>query len=167
MNIVAPKLLIERCMYDVSSAGFASSIYFLFRTLGAFVGSFLLVRIAAINYFRFSMMVAIFALGVLLFVQSEYLILGVIAIIGFACSSIFSIIYSMALQACPNKSNEISGLMITGVFGGAVIPPLMGITTDLIGNQLGSLFIILICTLYLMYCSSIFSSITFAKTTEK
>jgi fucose permease len=43
--------------------------------------------------------------------------------------------------------------MITGVFGGAVIPPLMGIAADAIGNQNGSLVIILLSIGYLVYCS--------------
>ena len=57
------------------------------------------------------------------------------------------------MQARPDKANEISGLMITGVFGGAVIPPFMGILTDTIGNQAGSLIVIGICVAYLVWCS--------------
>lgn len=73
--------------------------------------------------------------------------------VGFFCSSIFSVIYSQAMQARPDKANEISGLMITGVFGGAIIPPFMGILTDAIGNQAGSLIVIGICVAYLVWCS--------------
>jgi fucose permease len=39
------------------------------------------------------------------------------------------------------------------VFDGAVIPPLMGIAADAIGNQNGSLFVILISIGYLIFCS--------------
>ena len=59
----------------------------------------------------------------------------------------------MAIQARPEKANEISGLMVTGIFGGAVIPPLMGYCTDVIGTQAGSLIVILCCMCYLLYCS--------------
>lgn len=75
--------------------------------------------------------------------------LALVGLIGFACSSIFSVIYSTALKCHPEKANEISGLMITGVCGGAVIPPLMGFTTDLLGSQTGSLLVISACMLYL------------------
>ncbi|MDR0431668.1 MAG: MFS transporter, partial [Tannerellaceae bacterium] len=64
-----------------------------------------------------------------------------------------AVIYGIALQTSPQKANEISGLMITGVAGGAVIPPLMGISADRFGNQTGSLFIIGICVVYLLVCS--------------
>lgn len=71
----------------------------------------------------------------------------------FAASSIFAVVYSMAIQARPEKANEISGLMITGVAGGAIAPPLMGICADAVGGQGGSVIIIAICTAYLLFCS--------------
>jgi len=79
--------------------------------------------------------------------------LALVGVVGFTCSSIFAVIYSMAIQARPEKANEISGLLITGVFGGAVIPPLMGLATDAIGSQVGSLIVILLSICYLLYCS--------------
>lgn len=71
---------------------------------------------------------------------------------GYAFSSIFSVIYSQALKHRPEYANEISGLMITGVFGGAVVPPLMGISADLTGSQVGSLLILLLFAIYLLTC---------------
>ena len=153
VNTVAPKLLLERCGFDIAEAGIGSSVYFAFRTIGAFVGTFLLARASGSKYFRVNVLVAIAALVVLFFVSGQYPILVSIALIGFTCSSIFSLLFSMAIQAQPRKANEISGLMVTGIFGGAVIPPLMGYCTDLIGTQVGSLVVILGCLLYLLYCS--------------
>jgi fucose permease len=57
----------------------------------------------------------------------------------------------MAIQSRPDKANEISGLMITGVFGGAIIPFIMGLMSDSVGSQVGSVFVILAGALYLMY----------------
>ena len=153
VNTVAPKLLIERCGFDVTAAGVGSSVYFAFRTIGAFVGTFLLARVSGSKYFRVNILVAIAAMLVLFVVSGQYSILVLIALIGLTCSSIFSLIFSMAMQARPEKANEISGLMVTGIFGGAVIPPLMGYCTDLIGTQAGSLIVILGCMCYLLYCS--------------
>ena len=153
INTVAPKLLIERCGFDVAGAGMGSSVYFAFRTIGAFVGTFLLARVSGSKYFRVNILVAIATMIVLFFMSGQYPILVLIALIGFTCSSIFSLIFSMAIQARPEKANEISGLMVTGIFGGAVIPPLMGYCTDLIGSQAGSLIVILGCMCYLLYCS--------------
>ena len=44
-NTLAPKLLMERCSMDVATAGYGSSVYFLCRTIGAFIGAVLLMKI--------------------------------------------------------------------------------------------------------------------------
>jgi fucose permease len=152
-NTVAPKLLIERCGMNVADAGFGSSVYFAFRTAGALLGAILLARMNEMKYFRTNMFIAIGAMLLLFFVQGQYSLLGLIGVVGFTCSSIFAVIYSKAIKARPEKANEISGLMITGVFGGAIVPPLMGVATDAIGSQVGSLIVILVCFCYLLYCS--------------
>lgn len=153
VNTVSPKLLIERSGWTVEKAGFAASVYFVCRTVGALLGSVLLAKMSDIKYFRMNIVAAAVALAALFFVKGTVGILVLIGAVGFFCSSIFSLIYSQAMKARPDKANEISGLMITGVFGGAVIPPCMGILTDAIGNQTGSLIVIGVCVAYLVWCS--------------
>lgn len=155
MNTVTPKLLIERCAMPVENAGFGSSLYFLCRTAGAFVGVIILSKIGETIYFRIHITVALAAMALLYFMTSQIGILTMVGIIGFACSSIFPVIYSLAMKRMPEKANEISGLMITGVFGGALIPPLMGYAADTIGSQQGSLIIITASMLYLATCALI------------
>ena len=116
MNTIAPKLLIERCGMAVDAAGFGSSVYFACRTVGAFVGTALLAKNSPVKFFRINILIAILGMLALFFVNDLMLIYTMIGLVGFVCSSIFSVIYSMALQSRPDKANEISGLMITGVF---------------------------------------------------
>lgn len=156
-NTVAPKLLIERCGFAVEQAGFGSSVYFVCRTAGALLGSVLLVKINDVRYFRIGIFAALAGLGILCFARGIFLLLAMVGLIGFACSSIFSIVYSVALRRRPDRSNEISGLMITGVFGGAVIPPLMGAMADRTGSQTGSLLVIAACMVYLAVCALLLS----------
>ncbi len=148
MNTVAPKLLIERSGYAVEQAGIGSSVYFVCRTVGALLGSLLLVRMSDVRYFRIHIFAAIAAMIALWFTHATAGMLVLVGLIGFACSSIFSVIYSAALKSHPDKANEISGLMITGVCGGAVIPPLMGASADFAGSQIGSLVVIGCCMAY-------------------
>lgn len=155
MNTVTPKLLIEHCAMPVENAGFGSSLYFLCRTAGAFVGVIILSKIGETIYFRIHITVALAAMALLYFMTSQIGILTMVGIIGFTCSSIFPVIYSLAMKRMPEKANEISGLMITGVFGGALIPPLMGYAADTIGSQQGSLIIITASMLYLATCALI------------
>ena len=152
-NTVAPKLLLERCGYSLASAGLGSSVYFICRTVGALLGAVLLVKIKDSTYFKVNILAAIVALVALFFAKGAAGILVGVGAIGFFCSSIFPVIYSAAMKGHPSKENELSGLMIMGVSGGAVIPPLMGLMTDWLGNQAGSLLIIGCCMTYLLFCA--------------
>lgn len=152
-NTVAPKLLIEREGLPVDQAGLGASLYFVCRTAGALLGSFLLAKISDTTYFRVNILAALAAICLLFFAESTVFIMVLIGCVGFFCSSIFSVIYSQALKCRPDRANEISGLMIMGVCGGAVIPPLMGVLADAIGNQAGSIIVIAAGILYLAACS--------------
>lgn len=153
VNTAAPKILMERCLMNSIDAGFGPSMYFAFRTAGAFIGAILLARISSVKFFKMTIVIAVAALIALIFVADKTTIFVLLAVIGFFVANIFSIILSMAILSLPEKANEISGLMITGVFGGAVIPFIMGLTSDAIGSQTGSVLIILLSALYLMFCA--------------
>jgi len=149
MNTAAPKILMERCGLNSITAGYGPSVYFAFRTLGAFLGAILLAKYASEK----NIIIAALALITLFFTANQWIIFAMYGVIGFTIANIFPIIYSNAIQHRPDKANEISGLMITGVFGGAVIPFFMGIVSDKIGNQNGSLIVILLSVVYLIYSS--------------
>ena len=152
-NTVSAKLMIERCGMDVDKASLGASVYFICRTIGAFLGTFLLARMDDIKYLKINLFLAVASMAFLFFVRPAWAILAGIGGIGFFCSSVFSVLFSQALKARPEKANEISGFMITGVCGGAVIPPLMGLATEWVGNQRGSLLVITLCLAYLVWCA--------------
>lgn len=85
-------------------------------------------------------------------VENDMVNLVCIGAVGFFASSVFAVIYSMALQAKPKKANQISGLMITAVAGGGVVTPFLGFAIGTVGI-IGGIFVILLCVLYLTYCA--------------
>ncbi len=149
LNITVPKFLMERCNILLDQAGLGTSLYFIARTTGTFVGAILLVKYSARKFFIISMIGAIAGMLVMFTMSNLWAILVLIFIIGFAVANVFSIIFSAALQKKPERANEISGLMIMGVAGGAVIPPLMGVVSDAMG-QTGGLAVLLGAMLYLL-----------------
>lgn len=155
MNTVTPKLLIERVGMDTTNATLGISVYSLCRTIGALIGAAMLLKMADMKYYKIHIYIALVAIIALFFAQGEIAILALVGIIGYTCSSIFSVIFSQALKARPEKANEISGLMVTGICGGAIIPPVMGALTDNMGSQIGSVLVITICILYLVFFSLI------------
>lgn len=151
-NYISSKLMVVRYDWSAEQVKFAPQVYFLSRTIGALLGTFLLARISGIRYFRVNIIACAASLLLLMFVDGATLNLLCIGGIGFFASSVFSIIYSLAFQECPSKMNQISGLMITAVAGGGVVTPILGFAIDLGGITAG-LFVVLLCVAYLMYCA--------------
>lgn len=148
-NTTAPKILIERVGMTLTEAGFATSLYFIFRTAGSLLGSFILRAVSQRFFFCLSVVVMMFAFVCLLVFTDPVIIYVCIAMIGFGNSNIFPIIFAQALQHMPEKKNEVSGLMIMGLFGGTVFPLAMGYAGDMVGQN-GAVAIMLLGAVFLM-----------------
>lgn len=151
-NFISSKLMSIRFGWSDEQVKFAPQVYFLSRTIGALLGAFLLTRIAEMRYFRINIVACVVSLLVLIGVEKDVVNIVCIGAVGFFASSVFSIIYSMALQACPEKANQISGLMITAVAGGGVVTPVVGFAIGTVGI-IGGVVVTLACVLYLTYCA--------------
>lgn len=150
LNTTIPKLLMEKMDMPLQEAGLGSSLYFAARTGGAFLGAILLAKLASRPFLRISMSCGVIAfIGLLL--SGELWIMGaMIVIVGLACSNVFSILFSFALEHKPGQSNEVSALMIMGVSGGALVTPCMGWIADAFG-QVAGLLLLLVCMLYILW----------------
>ncbi len=147
-NTTAPKLLMERVGMTLNEAAFATSLYFIFRTIGALTGSFFL-RVMKTRWFFIISVILMAASMVLMSVGSTKTILYIaIALVGYGNSNIFSMAFSEALLSVPDKQNEVSGLMIMGLFGGTIFPLIMGFMSDSIG-QVGAVAVMAVGVIYL------------------
>lgn len=151
-NFISSKLMAMRFGWSESQVKFAPQIYFFCRTVGAFIGVFALARMSSIRYFRVNILCCIASLLVMIIWHNAMVNMVCIGAVGFFASSVFSIIYSMALQAKPDKANQISGLMITAVAGGGVVTPVIGFAIGTVGI-VGGIMVTLCCVLYLTYCA--------------
>ena len=149
-NTTAPKILMERLSLPLEEAGIATSVYFIFRTIGCFTGAFVLSKLSARQFFGFSVALMLVAIGMLFVCDTLYPIYIAIGLIGFGNSNIFSIILSQALMKEPKERNEVSGLMIMGLFGGTVFPLAMGFAADALG-QTGAIGVMSAGVAYLLY----------------
>jgi len=150
LNTTIPKFLMERCDILLEKAGLGTSLYFIARTVGSFAGAILLVKLSGRKFYIVSMLIAIPALLVMLLIGNLWGILAMVFILGLAVANVFSIIFAAALRRKPERANEISGLLIMGVAGGAVIPLIMGIASDSFG-QTGGMAVLLIALGYLLF----------------
>lgn len=150
LNTTVPKFLMERCGIPLEKAGLGTSLYFVARTLGTFVGAILLVKLSGRKFFIWSMLVAVPTLVAMLLTGNLWGILSMVFILGLTVANVFSIIFSAALKKKPERANEISGLLIMGVAGGAIIPLIMGVTSDSLG-QTGGMAVLLVALAYLLF----------------
>lgn len=156
MNTNTPQLLIQRLGMATDDAALVSSLYFAARTLGAFLGSFILMKCKPSVFLRINMIVAIIAFTIILFAAEQWLLFSAVILIGFTCANVFSIIFSVALQYKPQQTNEISSLMIMGVAGGAIITPIAGLLSKNMGLAAG-FGLLLLCVIYILLLSLKFS----------
>ena len=149
-NTTAPKILMERLGMDLAAAGFATSLYFIFRTIGCLSGSAILRLIPEKVFFAISVCMIIAAMILLAVSHSQAALYTGIALVGFGNSNIFSICFAQALNHDPEHKNEISGLMIMGLFGGTIFPLGMGVMSDIMGS-LGAVLVMAVGAAYLTY----------------
>ena len=147
-NTTAPKLLMERLGMSLNDAAFATSLYFIFRTFGSLTGSFILRAVSGRTFFLISVVMMALAMAGMVFGNSKAVLYISIALVGYGNSNIFPLIFSQALLSDKAQQNEISGLMIMGLFGGTVFPLLMGFAGDAFG-QVGAVIVMALGVAYL------------------
>ena len=147
-NTTAPKILMERHEMTLNDAAFATSLYFIFRTIGCLTGSIFLRVMSNRVFFIISVVMMALAMIGLGFGTSKTVLYTAIALVGYGNSNIFSLVFTQALLSDKSRQNEISGLMIMGLFGGTVFPLLMGIASDAMG-QAGAVAVMALGVVYL------------------
>ena len=147
-NTTAPKILMERLGMTLNEAAFATSLYFIFRTIGCLTGSFFLRVMSNRTFFIISIVLMALSMCGLAVGTEQWMLYAAIALVGYGNSNIFSICFAQALTSMPQKQNEVSGLMIMGLFGGTIFPLLMGFASDAIG-QVGAVLVMTIGVIYL------------------
>lgn len=152
LNVYLPKLFMARAGLPLEQAGFGSSLYFAARTIGTFMGAILLVKLSRRKFFVWSILIGILAMCSMFFLTGLWPMRVLTFVLGLAVANVFSIIFSAALQHKPEYANEISGLLVMGVAGGAILPPVMGILTDSYG-LMSSVAVLLISLGYLLFCA--------------
>jgi fucose permease len=154
MNITFPKYLHDTFEMSSDTAGMGNSVYFFARTVGSFLGGILLLKYAEKNFFIASVFLGFVGLVLMLAVNELWAAYAGVVLFGLGYSNLFGIIMANAIKHRPEKSNEISALLIMGVSGGGVLPPLMGVITDATGTQWAALLAIAVVWGYLFWLIS-------------
>lgn len=154
-NSNSGQFLIKQFGIQETAAESGRSIYFLGRMVGTFTGAIMLTMISSRKFFMWTSVLGILCFIAIILVKSTALAWILVFLIGLSVANIWPIVFSIAIEKFPERSNEISGLMMMAISGGAVIPLMVGWISD-IGSMVLGISILLGCMIYLwavsIYC---------------
>jgi FHS family L-fucose permease-like MFS transporter len=151
-NAHSGQFLISQFGFDIKEAKLGRSVYFLGRTIGTFSGAILLTKISSRKFFMWTSILGLVCLIAILFFKSHLIAWVLVFLIGLAVANIFPLVFSITIEKHPTRGNEISGLMMMAISGGAFIPLLIGWVSDISSVALG-MSILIICMIYLLSVS--------------
>jgi MFS transporter, FHS family, L-fucose permease len=134
-----PLFLKERYNIDINSVGLlGTGLFFMALTLGRFCGGVVLNWMAPRKFLLVTCGASM--LGLLgLFVPNATVAAISFFVAGVGFANIFPLVFSLAVESLPDRANEVSGLMVTAIVGGAVLPPVTGFIADHSSVQLSFL----------------------------
>ncbi len=127
-----------------------TGLFFTALMVGRFLGGVLLTWIKPKPFFITTSLIAVVSI-LLLLLGNEALAVVAVILIGLSFATIFPLIFSITIDHMPEKTNELSGLMIMAIVGGAILPPIMGMVQDLSASILSGFFVPLLAIAYVSY----------------
>lgn len=152
VNMTLPRLMTDEFGLPAEKANLCNSLYFLARTIAAFAGGALLLKVSDKKFFAAGCWLAMFGLVLLVLFGKSGLVAALIAvcIFGIGYANLFGIVFSFAMRRAPGKANEVSALLIVGLIGGAILPPVLGWIRDISGSQIAAVAAIAVVWVYML-----------------
>jgi FHS family L-fucose permease-like MFS transporter len=132
----------------IAAAGYVS-LYWAGAMIGRFIGSFALLYIRAQRALA-AVAVSAFVLVAVTIFGHGHTALWAIVSCGLFNSVMWPCIFPLSLQELGEFTSQGSGILVTMVVGGAIIPEIQGFLADHFGYQ-HSFIVVLLCYAYLIY----------------
>ena len=144
--------LLGKDLGQVDQKGIVAA-FVMFYWIGAMVGRF--VGALLTKAFSPGKVLVAFGAGAITMVLASMLTLGFVSmatilLVGLFNSIMFPTIFTLAIEQLGDMKPKGSGILCTAICGGAFIPPLYGLFTDLAGFKLAFLLLVA-CYGYIMY----------------
>jgi len=152
INATSGQFLLLKMEMSAETAQQGRSLYFFGKMLGTFLGALLLVRFSPTKFLIGSATATLLTTLLFIFSPTPLAAQSLMFLIGLAASNIFPLIFTLTVKKYPTRTNEISGLIIMAVFGGAIIPPVVGGVADLF-NITAGMYVFVFCAIYLLFIS--------------
>ena len=123
------------------------------RAVAAFAGGALLLKVDDKKFFLAGSWLAMAGLVLLALLGKVGVVpvLLAVCLFGIGYANLFGIVFSFALRRMPDKANEVSALLIVGLVGGAILPPVLGWIRDITGSQIAAVAAIAVVWVYMLW----------------
>ena len=152
MNTNIANYLQSTFSLSLEQASLGISIYFAALMIGRFMGVIILNWLPAKKFLVGTPVIALISMLVMIFAPNVLIARIAIFMVGLGSGNLFPLIFAITLEKMPKRANEISGLMIMAISGGAIIPPIMGLVSTNFGIT-ASLMVLAACLLYILVAS--------------
>lgn len=152
MNTNIANILIAKFGLTLEKAAIGISVFFAGETVARLAGAIVLNWLKPRPFLRLISLISLAGVAGVLLAPLYFVSLVFIFIIGLGAGSMFPVIFSLALEKMPERANEISGLLIMAVSGGAFVPPVVGFVSTVV-SPIASMFVIGFCLLYILWVS--------------
>lgn len=126
---------------EVEGASVVSQ-FWLFMTLGCILGLLLLRLLDSRAVLKLFSLAAMTTYLTALFGSRDVAMLA-FPMVGFCISVMWSVIISLALNSVPRHHGTLAGILCSGIIGGALASPIIGLIADLSGElRFGMLFVV-------------------------
>lgn len=149
INTNITNILIAEYGLTLERAVIGISIFYAGETIARFLGAIILNWIKPGILLLLTSLIGILGIIAVFLSPNDTIAFAAIFTIGLGFGNVFPIIFSLSLDKMPDRANEISGLLIMAISGGAVIPLVMGFVSTTFG-ALTSMLVIAVCILYIL-----------------
>lgn len=150
MNTSIQNLLTGQFGVSLESASLGISLYFGALMVSRFAGAILLTKVDNLKFLLWSGIITLAAVVGVIFAPTHSMALAFIFLFGLGSGNLFPLIFSLTINRKPDRANEISGLMVMAIVGGAVVPPVMGLVNKSAGVRT-SFVVLVLCAIYVLF----------------
>jgi len=153
MSAKLPNYLTHRFDFDIKEFGLWGTLFFFLSLMvGRFLGGVILNWLKPRKFLIITSVISLLGIGGIFLSFNPVFGFISIAITGLGFANVFPLIFSITIDTMPERSSEISGLMVTAIIGGAIVPLIFGAVADLFSLMAGFL-VPGACLIYILYLS--------------
>ena len=147
-SVAIPEFLKNVYKVEVNRAAMGPTVYFVAKTIAAFLGAIVFAKISAAKCFPWCMGIGILATAAIPFVGTATAFFVCIFIVALMTANSFGMCMGLAIDKVPEKTNEITALMVMAIVGGGIVSALLGVAQGAFG-PVGIVAVLIICIAYL------------------